>query len=108
MTDFDLNKLKFNDQGLIVAITQDTKTKAVLMQAWMNKESIIETLNSGFATYFSRSRNSLWKKGETSGNLQKLVSITADCDLDSILLEVEQSGKGACHTGKYSCFFNQI
>lgn len=107
MSKFDITKLKFNDQGLIVAIAQDTKTKAVLMQAWMSKESIKHTLESGYATYFSRSRNALWKKGDTSGHLQKLVSITTDCDYDSILLEVEQTGS-ACHTGEYSCFFNEM
>lgn len=107
MSNFDVNKLKFNEQGLIAAVAQDTKTKAVLMLAWMSKESIAKTLESGFATYFSRSRNALWKKGDTSGHLQKVISIKADCDFDSILLEVEQTGS-ACHTGKYSCFFNEI
>lgn len=105
MQDFDINKLKFNDQGLIPAIAQDTKTKAVLMLAWMSKESIQKSLDSGKATYFSRSRNALWQKGETSGNTQKLISIKTDCDYDSILMQVEQTGN-ACHTGEYSCFFN--
>jgi phosphoribosyl-AMP cyclohydrolase len=102
-----LEKLKFNDAGLIPAIAQDVKTNEVLMMAWMNKESINETLKSGLATYFSRSRQSLWQKGATSGHIQKLVSITADCDYDAILLIVEQSGP-ACHTGAKNCFFNKI
>lgn len=102
-----LEKLKFNDAGLIPAIAQDVKTNEVLMLAWMNEESINKTLESGLATYFSRSRQSLWQKGETSGHIQKLVSITADCDYDAILLIVEQSGP-ACHTGAKNCFFNKI
>jgi len=107
MIDFDLNKLKFNESGLIPAIAQDEKTGAVLMLAWMSKESIEVTIKTGFATYFSRSRNELWKKGDTSGHIQEVVSIKADCDFDSILLTVKQTG-AACHTGKYSCFFNDI
>lgn len=102
-----LLKLKFNDQKLIPAIAQDSKTKNVLMLAWMNFLSIEKTLETGYATYFSRSRNNLWVKGETSGNLQKIISITADCDYDSILLLVEQIGN-ACHTGKENCFFNKF
>ena len=102
-----IEKLKFNDQGLIPAIAQDYKTKKVLMQAWMNKESIEKTIASGYATYFSRSRGKLWKKGETSGHLQKVVKMTADCDYDSILIMVDQSGP-ACHTGAENCFFNEF
>lgn len=102
-----LNKLKFNEQGLIASVTQDYKTNEVLMQAWMSKESIEKTLETGFATYFSRSRGKLWKKGESSKNVQKIVKITADCDFDCILLTVEQTGP-ACHTGKKNCFFNEI
>lgn len=102
-----LKKLKFNENGLIPAIAQDEKTGEVLMMAWMNEESLNLTLSSGFATYFSRSRNSLWKKGDTSGHLQEVVSIKADCDFDCILLTVKQTG-AACHTGKRSCFFNEI
>jgi len=105
MKDFNINKLKFNAQGLIPAIAQDVKTNKVLMLAWMSQESIEKSLESGFATYFSRSRNELWKKGDTSGHFQKLISIKTDCDYDSILLQVEQTGN-ACHTGEYSCFFN--
>ncbi|MBU6338955.1 MAG: phosphoribosyl-AMP cyclohydrolase [Rickettsiales bacterium] len=102
-----IKKLKFNENGLIPAIAQDVKTKEVLMMAWMNEESLKLTLTSGYATYFSRSRNQLWKKGDTSGHVQKLVSIQADCDFDCILITVEQSGV-ACHTGKKNCFFNNI
>lgn len=102
-----IDKLKFNSDGLITAIAQDAKTKEVLMLAWMNKESLELTIASGYATYFSRSRNSLWKKGDTSGHLQKIISIKADCDFDAILLEVEQVGN-ACHTGAHNCFFNEI
>ena len=102
-----LEKLKFNENGLIPAIAQDEKTGEVLMMAWMNVESLKLTATSGFATYFSRSRNSLWKKGETSGHLQEVISISADCDFDCVLLKVKQAG-AACHTGKRSCFFNEI
>jgi phosphoribosyl-AMP cyclohydrolase len=102
-----LKKLKFDSQGLIPAIAQDEKTNQVLMMAWMNEESLELTLASGYATYFSRSRKALWKKGDTSGHLQKVVSIQADCDFDCILLKVKQTGV-ACHTGKISCFFNEI
>ena len=102
-----LEKLKFNEKGLIPAIAQDAKTGEVLMMAWMNEESLRLTISSGYATYFSRSRNSLWKKGDTSEHLQEVVSIQADCDFDCVLLKVNQAG-AACHTGKRSCFFNQI
>jgi phosphoribosyl-AMP cyclohydrolase len=102
-----LKKLKFDQNGLIPAIAQDEKTGEVLMMAWMSEESLKLTLASGYATYFSRSRNSLWKKGETSGHVQEVVSISADCDFDCVLLKVKQTG-AACHTGKKSCFFNKI
>jgi len=102
-----LKKLKFDQNGLIPAIAQDEKTHEVLMMAWMNRESLELTIASGYATYFSRSRNSLWKKGDTSGHIQEVISIAADCDFDCILLTVKQTG-AACHTGKKSCFFNKI
>ncbi len=102
-----LKKLKFNADGLIPAIAQDVETQEVLMMAWMNAESLHLTISSGYATYFSRSRNQLWKKGDTSGHLQEVVSITADCDFDCILLQVKQTGV-ACHTGAKNCFFNEI
>jgi phosphoribosyl-AMP cyclohydrolase len=102
-----LEKLKFNADGLIAAIAQDEKTHQILMMAWMNEKSLLLTMESGFATYFSRSRKAIWKKGETSGHFQQVVSIAADCDFDCLLLKVKQTGV-ACHTGKISCFFNQI
>lgn len=107
LQNFDLNKLKFNSNGLICAIAQDFENNEILMQAWMNRESLELTLKSGFATYFSRSRNSLWKKGETSGHFQKVKEIFIDCDFDAVLLKVEQIG-AACHTGERSCFFKKI
>jgi len=102
-----IKKLKFDQSGLIPAIAQDAKTSEVLMMAWMNEESLRLTISSGYATYFSRSRKSLWKKGETSKHLQEVVSINADCDFDCILLKVNQIG-AACHTGAKNCFFNKI
>ncbi len=102
-----LKKLKFDQNGLIPAIAQDEKTGEVLMMAWMNEESLKLTISSGYATYFSRSRNQLWKKGDTSGHVQEVVAIQADCDFDCILLKIKQTGV-ACHTGKMSCFFNKI
>lgn len=105
--DFDLDKLKFGADGLIVAIAVDCVTNRVLMQAYMNRESLNMTMESGYCVYYSRSRKALWKKGETSGNVQKVVEILTDCDSDSLLLRVRQTG-GACHTGKRSCFFNTV
>lgn len=102
-----IKKLKFDQNGLIPAIAQDAKTGEVLMMAFMNLESLELTISNGFATYYSRSRKSLWKKGDTSGHLQEVVSISTDCDFDCILMKVKQVGV-ACHTGKMSCFFNEI
>lgn len=104
----NFEELKFNEQGLIVAIVQDYRTGEVLMQAYMNKESLEETLKSGYATYWSRSRNELWKKGETSGSYQIVKSIKYDCDGDSLLVIVDQQGTGACHTGNKSCFYRTL
>jgi phosphoribosyl-ATP pyrophosphohydrolase/phosphoribosyl-AMP cyclohydrolase len=101
-------ELRWNEQGLIPVVVQDAMTNAVLMQAYMNEESLRLTLDSGYMVYFSRSRQSLWKKGETSGQTQRLVSIHADCDADCLLAKVEQNGGGACHTGAYSCFFEPL
>jgi len=92
--------------GLLPAIAQDASSKLVLMFAWMNLESYEETLRSGFATYYSRSRQRLWRKGEESGHRQKIVEIRIDCDADCILLMVEQTG-AACHEGYASCFFRK-
>ena len=100
-----LSKIKFDDKGLVACITQDVSTNAVLMMAYMNAQSLKLTLESGYMTYFSRSRQELWKKGGNSGNLQKLVSLKYDCDGDALLAIIEQNGV-ACHTGEYSCFHN--
>jgi phosphoribosyl-ATP pyrophosphohydrolase/phosphoribosyl-AMP cyclohydrolase len=99
--------LKQNDDGLIPAIIRDYSTGEVLMLAYMNRESYEISLEKKLTCFYSRSRKSLWLKGETSGNYQKIVSITADCDMDTLLIDVIPEGP-ACHTGKYSCFFNKI
>ncbi len=93
--------------ALIAAVAQDVSNGQVLMMAWMNEEALNKTLDSGAVTYWSRSRNKLWTKGETSGNIQKLISMSYDCDGDALLLQVEQVG-AACHTGERSCFFREI
>lgn len=102
-----INTLKFDEKGLIPVVVQDVHTKEVLMLAYMNKESMKKTLTDKKATYFSRSREKLWTKGETSENTQQVVGLYYDCDKDTILLIVKQKGV-ACHTGNYSCFFNEI
>ncbi len=109
MTQNDLlEKLDFKKgSGLIPVITQDAKTKEVLMQAFANREAVEYTLKTKKATYWSRSRNELWIKGETSGHTQKVISVFTDCDFDSLLYVVEQTGP-ACHTGEYSCFYNKM
>jgi phosphoribosyl-AMP cyclohydrolase len=94
--------------GLIPAIAQDAETGEVLMLAYMNEESLAETIQTGRACYFSRSRNKLWRKGEESGNVQKVIEIRVDCDQDTVLLKVNQIGGAACHTGHRSCFFRKI
>jgi phosphoribosyl-ATP pyrophosphohydrolase/phosphoribosyl-AMP cyclohydrolase len=99
--------LKFNDQGLISAVAQDRFDGQVRMVAWMNREALERTLSTGNATFFSRSRGSLWVKGETSGNLLRVHSVTADCDADTLLLLVEPAGP-SCHTGRPSCFFRRV
>lgn len=103
----DMSRVKFDAQGLVPAVAQDAATGSVLMLAYMNEESIRATLESGYATYFSRSRQCLWRKGETSGHTQKVRSMRLDCDGDAILLEVEQTGP-ACHTGEYTCFHQPV
>ena len=94
--------------GLVPAIAQDAATGEVLMMAWMNREAFDETLRTGKAVYFSRSRNKLWRKGEESGNVQEVKGIFIDCDADTILLKVNQLGGAACHEGFKSCFFRQL
>lgn len=104
---FDPASLTFNDAGLIPAIAQDAKTKDVLMLAWMNADSIAQTLETGRVTYWSRSRAAFWIKGETSGHVQKLVEMRFDCDRDCLLMLVDQTGP-ACHTGRISCFYSAV
>lgn len=104
---FDVNALKYNDAGLIPAIAQDAETHEVLMMAWMNAESIEKTLTTGKVTYWSRSRQSFWIKGETSGHTQALVDFRFDCDSDCLLVIVKQEG-AACHTGRRSCFYRAV
>ena len=113
MSDLDtslpwLDALQWDAHGLIPAITQDAASGRVVMLAWMNRESLQETLRCGHAVYWSRSRQRLWRKGEESGHVQKLLSIRADCDGDALLLSVEQVGGIACHTGRASCFFLEL
>ena len=106
--DLWIEKLKFNQDSLIAAIAQDYKDGTVLMMAWMNKESIKQTLLTKEAHYWSRSRQELWHKGATSGHIQKVKALLYDCDADTILLKIEQVGNIACHTGARSCFFNTV
>jgi phosphoribosyl-AMP cyclohydrolase / phosphoribosyl-ATP pyrophosphohydrolase len=102
-----IDKLKYNSEGLIPAIVQEFSNGKVLMLAYMNRESLEKTLETGQTCFFSRSRNQLWVKGETSGNTQKVKQIFVDCDNDTLLVLVEQKGV-ACHTGSYSCFYRNI
>ena len=102
-----IEELKFDDRGLIPAIVVDTETKQVLTLAYMNAESLRISMDEGRTCFFSRSRGVLWRKGETSGNVQQIVSITADCDADALVVEVRKAGP-ACHTGAESCFFQPV
>ncbi len=108
LSDFQLNSISYDSRGLIPAIVQDVVTKDVLMMAYMNEASLKKTIETGETWFFSRSRQQFWHKGETSGNIQKVVDIQTDCDNDTLLLLVEQTGEGACHTGEYSCFFTPL
>ena len=94
--------------GLVTAVAQDAATGEVLMVAFMNREAFAATRSSGFAHYYSRSRRRIWKKGETSGNLQEVSEILVDCDQDAVVLRVRQHGDGACHTGRFTCFYRRI
>ncbi|MGE3809858.1 MAG: phosphoribosyl-AMP cyclohydrolase [Gemmataceae bacterium] len=94
--------------GLVAAIAQDADTGEVLMIAWMNREAYEETVKTGRACYFSRSRNKLWRKGEESGNVQEVKEVFIDCDADAVLLKVKQIGGAACHEGYKSCFFRKV
>jgi len=103
-----LDEIKWTDDGLVPAIAQESGTGKVLMMAWMNREALELTVKEGRAIYWSRSRNKLWRKGEESGHVQMLRNMRLDCDNDVILLEVEQLGGIACHTGRHNCFFKQL
>jgi phosphoribosyl-AMP cyclohydrolase len=100
--------LKYNENGLIPAIVQDSKTNEVLMLAYMNEKSLKMTLETGKTNFWSRSRKKYWMKGEISGNVQLVKEILYDCDEDTLLIRVEQTGSGACHTGNRTCFFRKI
>ncbi len=108
MNDDWLNRIRWTADGLIPAIAQDAGSGRVLMMAWMNRESLRHTVECGEAVYWSRSRQQLWHKGETSGHIQKVRNIRLDCDHDVLLLEIEQAGGIACHTGRQSCFFREL
>ncbi len=103
-----LDEVRFNDAGLVPAIAQDWKSGEVLMLAWMNAESLQCTMDEGRAVYWSRSRQALWRKGESSGNTQELKELRLDCDGDTLLLRVDQVGGIACHTGRRHCFFRRL
>ena len=109
MTDLSwLDTVKWDSKGLVPAIAQDAKSGQVLMMAWMNRESLEMTAKTQQVVYFSRSRGKLWRKGESSGHVQKLHSLRLDCDADVILLAVEQLGGIACHTGRAHCFYREL
>jgi phosphoribosyl-AMP cyclohydrolase len=103
-----LDALKWDADGMIPAIAQEKASGRVVMFAYMNRDSLLESLRCGYAVYWSRSRKRLWRKGEESGHVQKILDIRTDCDGDVLLLSIEQEGGIACHTGRESCFFNQL
>ena len=102
------SSLKPDERGLVVAVVQHAHSGEVLMVGYMNREALAATAQRGHVTFYSRSRQTLWEKGETSGNLQRIVSIALDCDADALLLQVEQIGGVACHTGRESCFYQVL
>lgn len=106
-TRFDPARLAYDERGLVPAIAQDAGSGEVLMLAWMNREALAETLRTGRVAYWSRSRGALWRKGETSGHVQRLVELRLDCDRDCLLVLVEQTGP-ACHTNRRSCFYTAV
>jgi phosphoribosyl-AMP cyclohydrolase len=108
MSDIWLNKINWSDDGLVQVVTQEAETEKVLMVAWMNREALKLTVETGEAHYWSRSRKKLWHKGEESGHVQKVKGIYLDCDEDVLLLTVEQVGGISCHTGRHNCFFNKF
>ena len=103
-----LNKINWSEDGLIPAIAQDAHSGDILMVAWMNRESLKRTVETGEAVYWSRSRKKLWHKGEESGHIQKVLELRLDCDEDVLLMKIEQVGGIACHTGRRSCFFQKL
>jgi len=103
-----VDKIQFNEKGLVPVITQDFVTSEILMMAWMNKEALSLSIKTQKAVYFSRSRQKLWFKGEESGHTQQIIEIYTDCDQDVIMLKVKQKGGIACHTGRANCFFNKL
>lgn len=103
-----LNKVRWDENGLVPVIAQEVGSSDVLMFAWMNREALARTVESGEAVYWSRSRKKLWHKGEESGHIQKVHEVRLDCDEDVVLLKVEQAGAIACHTGRHSCFFQKF
>jgi phosphoribosyl-AMP cyclohydrolase len=103
-----IETVSWNADGLVPAVAQDAASGEVLMMAWMNRESLRRTVDSGEAVYWSRSRQALWKKGETSGHVQKVLEVRLDCDADTVLLRVESIAGIACHTGRRRCFFNRL
>ncbi|HCH19858.1 MAG: phosphoribosyl-AMP cyclohydrolase [Cellvibrionales bacterium] len=107
-TDSLIDRINWNSQGLIPAIAQDAETKKVLMLAWMNADALAASLDRGEAIYWSRSRQRLWHKGESSGHTQQIIDMRLDCDADTLLLLVEQKGGIACHTGRESCLYQQF
>ena len=103
-----LDDVAWNAEGLVPAVAQDAASGEVLMVAWMNRDSLARTVETGEATYWSRSRRQLWKKGETSGHVQRVRELRLDCDGDTLVLQVESVGGVACHTGRRRCFFNRL
>ncbi len=108
MSEAWLNKINWSGDGLLPAIAQDAKTGEILMVAWMNRDALKRTVETGEAVYWSRSRKKLWHKGEESGHTQKVVELRLDCDEDVLLMKIEQIGGIACHTGRRSCFFQKL
>ncbi|MED5412191.1 MAG: phosphoribosyl-AMP cyclohydrolase [Pseudomonadota bacterium] len=103
-----LDKVNWNEDGLVPVVAQDVESGRLLMQAWVNRESLQASVEEGRAVYWSRSRSKLWRKGEESGNMQKLVDVYMDCDNDTLCFKVQQIGGIACHTGRESCFFQKL
>jgi len=105
----NLDELSYNKDGLIAAIIQDENSMEVLMLAWMNRDALQKSIETGYTWFWSRSRGKLWQKGEESGNVQKISSISYDCDADTLLIKVQQGGDGvACHTGARTCFYREL